>query len=65
MNLLLLFWALVGTCYAQSNPEISIDVGGSMPPITLPQVNGFNSLTGPYQHVIILSIDGLHQVIRH
>lgn len=59
-----LFWALVSTCYAQSNLEISMDVGGSVPPITSPQVNGFNGLNGPYQHVIFLSVDGLHQVIH-
>ena len=54
--------ALAATVFAQSD-EISFDVGGEFPPITNPQVIEFNALKGPYQHVVILSIDGLHQVV--
>ena len=51
----------VAGCYAQSL-DISVGVGGPNPPITDPFVMGYDSLSGNYKHVIILSIDGLHQV---
>jgi len=57
--------AIVGAVYAQSNPNSTVGVGGSDPPITSPQVMGFNSLDGRYKHVIILSIDGFHAVNTH
>ena len=54
--------ALFRASYAQTNPNYTVDVGDATPPINSPQVIAFNSLTGPYNHVIILSIDGFHQV---
>jgi hypothetical protein len=54
---------LLARIYAQS--DLTVDVGGWMPPITSPQVMGFNGLAGPYKHVVFLSIDGLHQVYLH
>jgi hypothetical protein len=54
--------ALFGACYAQSDDEIP-RIGGSNPTMTFPAVNGYSALNGKYQHVIILSIDGLHTVL--
>jgi hypothetical protein len=54
--------SLLSVCYAQSGLDVSSGVGGPNPPITFPFVNGFNSLSGKYQHVVILSIDGFHTV---
>lgn len=61
MKSLFLALTFVGLCLA-GNPDFSVNVGGSNPPVTNPQVMGFNTLDGPYKHVIILSIDGLHHV---
>jgi hypothetical protein len=54
--------SLAGACFAQSNPNFTVDIGGSTPPITHPNVMAFDALTGPYKHVIILSVDGFHHV---
>jgi hypothetical protein len=43
--------------------NLSVAVGGISPPITHPNVIAYNALNGPYEHVIILSIDGFHQVL--
>ena len=48
-------------CFAQ-DANLSVAVGGISPPITHPNVIAYNALKGPYEHVIILSIDGFHQV---
>lgn len=61
-SLLLSVLGLAGISLAQTNPNLTVDVGGWEPPITSPQVMSFNSLNGPYKHVIILSVDGFHQV---
>jgi hypothetical protein len=61
MHLLLLL-VLAVICHADTNLNYTFDVGGSNPPTTFPVVNGYNSLDGPYKHVVILSIDGLHEV---
>ena len=60
----LLFGAIVfaATAAIAQNTNLSVAVGGASPPITHPNVIPFNVLTGPYKHVVILSIDGLHQV---
>ena len=47
------------------NVDYSVNVGGISPPITHPQVMGFDSLSGKYQHVVLVSIDGFHQVPPH
>ena len=61
MESLFLFLTLfIASCIAQ-NLDLSVGVGGAAFPITSPQVIGYNVLTGKYKHVIILSIDGLHQ----
>jgi len=62
MKSALLSLALFSGCYAQSI-DISQGVGGPNPPITNPAVMGYDSLSGKYKHVVILSIDGFHQVI--
>jgi hypothetical protein len=54
--------ALAGACFAQPNLNFTVDIGGSTPPITHPNVMAFDALTGPYKHVIILSVDGFHHV---
>jgi hypothetical protein len=54
--------ALTGACFAQTNVNLTVDVGGSTPPITHPNVMGYDVLTGPYKHVVILSVDGFHHV---
>ena len=61
----LLFGAIVfaATAAIAQNTNLSVAVGGASPPITHPNVIPYNVLTGPYKHVVILSIDGLHQVI--
>ena len=56
----ILLAALLGIALA--DPDITVDVGGSDPPLIFPQVISETSFSGPYQHVIILSVDGLHQV---
>jgi hypothetical protein len=62
MGLFVLFvLSFISTCLAQ-NLDLSVGVGGPSPAFTFPNVNGFNSLSGKYKHVVILSIDGLHQV---
>jgi hypothetical protein len=61
MVVLLGLLAFAARVLAQSD-QISVNVGGEFPPITHPQVIEFNSLKGPYQHVVILSIDGFHEV---
>jgi hypothetical protein len=53
---------LVAGCYAQS-VDVIAGLGGPNPPITDPAVNGYDSLSGKYKHVVILSIDGFHQVV--
>jgi Type I phosphodiesterase / nucleotide pyrophosphatase len=63
MHSLFLLLALVGVSVAQTNLNLTVNVGGWEHPITSPQVMSFNSLNGPYKHVIILSIDGFHQVL--
>jgi len=55
-------FALASVALAQTNANYSVDVGGSNPPMTFPNVISYNTLNGPYQHVVILSIDGFHQV---
>ena len=60
---LLWFSAFLGASVAQSNVNYSVNVGGPNPPITSPQVVSFKSFSGPFKHVIILSIDGFHQVL--
>lgn len=54
--------SLLAACYAQSGLDVSEGVGGPNPPITFPFVNGYNSLSGKYEHVVILTIDGFHHV---
>jgi len=63
MKSALLSLALVAGCYAQS-VDVIAGLGGPNPPITNPAVIGYDSLSGKYKHVVILSIDGFHQVIR-
>jgi hypothetical protein len=62
MQFLAVLFTLLVAAYAQQNPNFTVDVGGSNPPITFPQVTTYNNLNGPYKHVIILSLDGFHQV---
>ena len=61
-SVFLLCLLIVGT-FADTNPNFTVNVGGSGPPITHPQVIAFDALTGNYQHVVILSIDGFHSVL--
>lgn len=61
MKFAFLSLTFVAGCYAQSL-DMSVGVGGPNPPITDPFVMGFDSLSGKYKHVLILTIDGLHQV---
>lgn len=63
MQPLLLFCSLIVGTFAATNPNFTVNVGGSNPPILSPQVIAYDSLSGPYQHVVILSIDGFHSVI--
>jgi hypothetical protein len=63
MQPLLLFCFLIAATLATTNSNFTVNVGGSNPPMTNPQVIAFDSLNGPYQHVVILSIDGFHSVI--
>ena len=58
----LVFLGLLGAVCA-TNFNLTQNVGGSDPPITSPQVMSEKSFNGPYQQVIILSVDGLHAVI--
>ena len=62
MKSTLLVLGFLSACYAQSDVDVSVGVGGPNPPITSPQVMGYNSLDGMYKHVVILSIDGFHTV---
>lgn len=52
---------VAATAAIAQNVNFSVDVGGASPPITHPNVIAYNALSGPYQHVVILSIDGFHQ----
>ena len=61
MKSLVVLLSLLSISSAQSL-DLSVGVGGVHPAFTFPNVNGFNSLCGKYKHVVILSIDGLHQV---
>lgn len=60
MKSILFVLGLLSGCYGQL-----VGVGGANPPTTFPNVNGFNALNGKYKHVVILSVDGLHQVYNH
>ena len=51
-----------GACAAQAVIQNIAGLGGPHPASTYPAVNGYNALDGKYQHVIILSIDGMHTV---
>lgn len=59
----IIFLALAAGCYAQS-VDVIAGLGGPNPPITDPAVIGYDSLSGKYKHVVILSIDGFHQVFQ-
>jgi len=63
MYSLFLLCSLIAGTFADTNPNFTVNVGGSNPPITSPQVIGFDALNGNYKHVVILSIDGFHSVI--